>query len=609
MKTKKKLPVPQFGIQMIIASSFTLIACLTIIILSFVLFRLFSNRVTLLKTESAEQFLTQTKRSLEDYLKNNRNISNALYYSCIKEKDLNTDTLDTSLALVYESNKDNLISIGLYGEDGSAISTVPISYKKDPKEIVGQSWFISAKSEVENLHFSVPHVQNLTDETQDGYHWIVSLSRSVELKSANGIPRHGVLLMDIKYSSIEQLLAKVNSDNNSEYIYLCDEFGNIIYHPKKSLMNAGLYEEKTTRMVSLLDGNYNINVDGEDLIIVTKTVSYTGWKLVSVISKSGYNLGLKKMRYMILLFLSITLLGILFINQQLSRGITMPLVRLDASIRALENETLNPDIYVGGPKEVDHLAKTLKTYVQTIKELMDEVMEEQELKRRSELDALQSQINPHFLYNTLDSVMWMIEDQQNDGAVYMIKELAKLLRISISKGRTIITIRDEILHAKSYMNIQNIRYKNQFSYEFDIDESILDCCTVKLVIQPLLENAIYHGVQGMEDDGEILIRGTTNGEEIFLDVIDNGYGMTQEQVDKLLTVPDDYNSDDSSKRGNGVGLRNVDTRIKMRFGPQYGLMIQSERGEGTTMRIHLPKLTYNNNMEQILNHTIANKGR
>ncbi|MDO4976085.1 MAG: sensor histidine kinase [Eubacteriales bacterium] len=287
----------------------------------------------------------------------------------------------------------------------------------------------------------------------------------------------------------------------------------------------------------------------------------------------------------------ITLLGILFINQQLSRGITSPLIRLDNSIGEIENETLNPDIYIGGPKEVEHLGKTLQSYVQTIRELMDEVVEEQELKRQSELDALQSQINPHFLYNTLDSVMWMIEDQQNDGAVYMIKELAKLLRISISKGRTIIPIRDEILHAKSYMNIQNVRYKNQFDYRFEIDDDLLECSTVKLIIQPLLENAIYHGVQGMEDDGEIIVRGTTSDGMIFLDVIDNGYGMTQEQVNHLLDE-DIEEENSTSKKGNGVGLRNVDSRIKMRFGQQFGLKIHSERGEGTRMRICIPYIPY-----------------
>lgn len=587
------------GVQMMIAASFTVVACVTIILLSLILYNLFSDRVIRSKTESAEQFLNQTKRSMEDYLRSNRRISDALYYSCIKNTDLESDSLDESLNLVYETNKDNVVGIALYTGDGVLVSSVPVAGKKQPGEIITQDWFTNAFTEVENLHFSMPHVQNLSDELPEGYHWVISLSRVVEL-NVNGAPGQGVLLVDIKYSSIRQILEKVNSDNTSEYIYLCDGEGNIIYHPKQELMNAGLYEEATTDIAFLTDGSYNRRMQGEDCIIVTKTISYTGWKLVSVISKNSYNLGLYRMRYLLVFFISITILGILLINQQVSRTITKPLIKLDRSIRDIENGNLDPDIYIGGPTEVEHLGRTLQSSVQRIRQLMDEVLEEQELKRRSELDALQSQINPHFLYNTLDSVMWMIEDEQNDGAVYMIKELAKLLRISISRGRTIIPVRDEIMHARSYMNIQKIRYKNQFTCSFDIDDSIMECATIKLIIQPLLENAIYHGVQGMDEDGEILVQGIRDGDRIYLDVIDNGYGMTAEQIEKLLSG-DKKQEDSSAGKGNGVGLRNVDTRIRMRFGEGFGLQIESERGEGTRMRLVLPFVEYTADIEEKMN--------
>lgn len=587
------------GVQMMIAASFTVVACVTIILLSLILYNLFSDRVIRSKTESAEQFLNQTKRSMEDYLRSNRRISDALYYSCIKNTDLESDSLDESLNLVYETNKDNVVGIALYTGDGVLVSSVPVAGKKQTGEIITQDWFTNAFTEVENLHFSMPHVQNLSDELPEGYHWVISLSRVVEL-NVNGAPGQGVLLVDIKYSSIRQILEKVNSDNTSEYIYLCDGEGNIIYHPKQELMNAGLYEEATTDIAFLTDGSYNRRMQGEDCIIVTKTISYTGWKLVSVISKNSYNLGLYRMRYLLVFFISITILGILLINQQVSRTITKPLIKLDRSIRDIENGNLDPDIYIGGPTEVEHLGRTLQSSVQRIRQLMDEVLEEQELKRRSELDALQSQINPHFLYNTLDSVMWMIEDEQNDGAVYMIKELAKLLRISISRGRTIIPVRDEIMHARSYMNIQKIRYKNQFTCSFDIDDSIMECATIKLIIQPLLENAIYHGVQGMDEDGEILVQGIRDGDRIYLDVIDNGYGMTAEQIEKLLSG-DKKQEDSSAGKGNGVGLRNVDTRIRMRFGEGFGLQIESERGEGTRMRLVLPFVEYTADIEEKMN--------
>lgn len=610
-RMKHSMDTPPAGIQMIITGSFTLIACITIILLSMILYNLFSSRVVSMKTESADKFLSQTKRSLEDYLRNNRRLSDVLYYSCIKNTDLDEDSLDEELNLVYESNRDNVVSIALYTGDGSLVNAVPVAFKKAPKEIVAQSWYQNAVREVENLHFSLPHVQSLSDEYAEGYHWVISLSRAVEL-NRNGVPRQGVLLVDMKFSSIQQMLEKVNSDNSSEYIYLCDGDGNIIYHPRQELMNAGIYQENNAGVLSLTDGQYTERINGERCIVVVKTVSYTGWKLVSVISTSGYSLGLRRMQYLVFFFISLTILGILLINQQVSRSITSPLIRLDQSIRRLEDDghvtgtdmavygDILDEIYVGGPSEVEHLGRTLRSYVKTIRRLMDEVVAEQELKRRSELEALQSQINPHFLYNTLDSVIWMIEDEQNEGAVYMIKELARLLRISISRGRTIITVEDEIRHARSYMNIQKMRYKNQFTCTFDIDERILKGCTIKLVIQPLLENAIYHGVQGMDEDGEIVVKGTLEGDDIYLDVIDNGYGMSKEQAESLLSGLDPSVSEDvqTARRGNGVGLKNVDTRIRMQFGAQYGLSVKSERGEGTRMRIHLPYVEYTPEMGQ-----------
>jgi two-component system sensor histidine kinase YesM len=248
---------------------------------------------------------------------------------------------------------------------------------------------------------------------------------------------------------------------------------------------------------------------------------------------------------------------------------------------------MNPDIYVGGSLEVEHLGKTLRSTVAQLQKLMHDVLVEQEEKRKSELDALQSQINPHFLYNTLDSIVWMIEGERYEDAVFMITQLASLFRISLSRGKTIISIENEIKHAQNYMNIQNARYKNIFQIEFHIDEEILNCCTVKLIVQPLLENAIYYGVECMDGDGEIQVLGYRKGEDIYIEVKDNGLGMPKEMVDALLTE-----NNRVRKSGSGVGLINVHNRIKLRFGNAYGLEIESMPDEGTTVRIHLPYIPY-----------------
>ena len=226
---------------------------------------------------------------------------------------------------------------------------------------------------------------------------------------------------------------------------------------------------------------------------------------------------------------------------------------------------------------------------------MKEIVIEQNERRKSELDALQSQINPHFLYNALDSIIWMIEGERNEEAAFMISQLAKLFRISLSKGRTVIPVRDELQHARSYMNIQKIRYKNTFSVEFQVDPSIENCCTVKLILQPLLENAINYGVSSMDDCGEILVTGRREEGMIVLAVEDNGLGMSAEEAALVLT-----DSNRVHKKGSGVGLVNVNNRIKILFGKEYGLTVESEPDEGTKVSIRIPEIPYTEENRKVL---------
>ena len=216
-------------------------------------------------------------------------------------------------------------------------------------------------------------------------------------------------------------------------------------------------------------------------------------------------------------------------------------------------------------------------------------MEQQNKRRKSEIDALQSQIHPHFLYNTLESITWMIEGNRNKDAVFMISELARLFRISLSKGKTIIRIEDELQHCRSYMNIQKYRYRERFSVQYDIQEEIYSYCTVKLILQPILENAIYYGVGDMDEDDDplIVVRGYKKEDDIYLCVEDNGMGMREEDVRNILT-----DNQKVPKHGSGVGLINVHTRIQLMFGEQYGLHVESEADEGTSVTVHLPAIPF-----------------
>ena len=237
--------------------------------------------------------------------------------------------------------------------------------------------------------------------------------------------------------------------------------------------------------------------------------------------------------------------------------------------------------------EIDMLIHSYNNVICRLKKSMEQSVELQMNEQRMEFRMLQAQINPHFLYNTLDSIVWMIEGERYEDAVFMITQLASLFRISLSRGKTVISVEDELKHARNYMNIQKVRYKNIFEVRFDIDPEILQCCTVKLVVQPLLENAIYYGVECMDGDGEIDVNGYRREDDIYIEVRDNGLGIPEDEVEQLLKENNRVH-----KRGSGVGLLNVHNRIRLRFGEEYGLEIESEPDEGTTVRIHLPYIVY-----------------
>lgn len=574
------------SMQMTISISFTILSVCCMCLLGVMLYQQFTRKAENLTVENSRQLLNQTTINLEDYLRNMRRISDAMYYTVIKNTDIGSESLEDSMNLLYEANKDKLVSVACYTNDGKLTEASPIATEKPGVDVKSQKWFQDAAGELENFHFSTPHVQNLFDDPSYRYYWVVSLSRTVEL-TRNGNSMLGVLLVDMNYSSIEQLLEKANTDTSGEYVYLMAPDGEIIYHPKQNLIHMGLYEENNTEAAGYEDTTVKENFHGEKRLVTVKTISYTGWKLISVVPMKSFSMGMTGMRNLVVLLVALTVLAVVILNQMVSARISKPLRRLNDSVKEWEAGNMNPDIYIGGSMEVEHLGKTLRSTVAQIRQLMDDIVVEQEEKRKSELDALQSQINPHFLYNTLDSIVWMITGERYDDAVFMITQLASLFRISLSKGKTVIKIEDEIKHARNYMNIQKIRYKNSFEVDFQIEEDILDGCIVKLVLQPLLENAIYYGMEFMDGEGEIHVRGYRRDKDIYLEVEDNGLGMPEEEAAELLN-----GKERPHKHGSGVGLVNVHSRLKLRFGEAYGLIIRSCPDEGMMVQIHIPYVPY-----------------
>lgn len=574
------------SMQMTISISFTILSVCCMCLLGVMLYQQFTRKAENLTVENSRQLLNQTTINLEDYLRNMRRISDAMYYTVIKNTDIGSESLEDSMNLLYEANKDKLVSVACYTNDGKLTEASPIATEKPGVDVKSQKWFQDAAGELENFHFSTPHVQNLFDDPSYRYYWVVSLSRTVEL-TRNGNSMLGVLLVDMNYSSIEQLLEKANTDTSGEYVYLMAPDGEIIYHPKQNLIHMGLYEENNTEAAGYEDTTVKENFHGEKRLVTVKTISYTGWKLISVVPMKSFSMGMTGMRNLVVLLVALTVLAVVILNQMVSARISKPLRRLNDSVKEWKAGNMNPDIYIGGSMEVEHLGKTLRSTVAQIRQLMDDIVVEQEEKRKSELDALQSQINPHFLYNTLDSIVWMITGERYDDAVFMITQLASLFRISLSKGKTVIKIEDEVKHARNYMNIQKIRYKNSFEVDFQIEEDILDGCIVKLVLQPLLENAIYYGMEFMDGEGEIHVRGYRKDKDVYLEVEDNGLGMPEEEAAELLN-----GKERPHKHGSGVGLVNVHSRLKLRFGEAYGLVIHSCPDEGMMVQIHIPYIPY-----------------
>lgn len=418
-----------------------------------------------------------------------------------------------------------------------------------------------------------PHVQNLF---LNYYPWVVTLAKKTSMQLYD---EPVYVAVDFNFTSIASYVDNVGIGPHG-YCYIMDRAGDIVYHPQQQLIYAGLKKEDTLYLANLADGVY----PGGSTINAIKTLSDDSWRIVGV-SYTDDLIGekIREIQGLIIrvavVFIALAVsLSILF-----SRVITKPAKKLVRDMRDFEN---NAELYeykpVNGVQEVRNLSDSFAHMVKIIQELMNKVKLEEISLKKTELKALQAQINPHFLYNTLDSIQWMCEQEKSGDAVKMVSALAKLFRISISRGRDLIPIKDEINHAKSYLLIQSFRYKNQFTYEFDIEESVTGYYCNKITLQPMIENAIYHGIDRMVDEGLIRITVRAEGEDIIFLVSDNGAGMTKEQCAGVL-------SKDSSD-GSGIGIKNVNDRIKIYFGESYGIEIVSEPDEGTTIRIRFPKI-------------------
>ena len=444
---------------------------------------------------------------------------------------------------------------------------------REPRENIFQnlSFDLSAARESEGAYMTAPHVETIFE----GYYpWVVTMTAPLE-----GGGEAAWVSLDISFSSISSYLKNVSIGQRG-YCFLMDREGNIVYHPQQQLLYAGLKSEDTEALAALEDGDYA----DDTVIYCLASVEGSDWRAVGVSYVDELvNRNVNDMIRLSCLLAVVVLGAALLTSWLLFRFLGRPLRGLASAMESFESDAdhfaYKP---VGGTREVQELSDSFEHMVLRIQELMTTVREEEINLRKTELKALQAQINPHFLYNTLDSIAWMCEQGRNADAVRMVHALARLFRISISRGHELIPIAKEIEHAESYLQIQMYRYKNQFTYDFDVDPDCLGYYCNKITLQPIIENSINHGLDLMVDEGRINVLVRQDGDDIVFSVRDNGVGMSEEQIEAIMQ----HGPTDRT----GIGIKNVNDRLKIYFGKSYGLHITSEPDIGTCVEIRMPKI-------------------
>lgn len=565
---------------------FTFSALVAMLLSGEALYMQMSHQLSVMTQEESQAVLGQVNRSVDSYLRTIMKLSDSLYYGVIKNADLSAGSINSQITLLYDNNKDSIANIALLSKEGELLESVPAARLKTGLDATREEWFQSTLERTDNLHFTTPHVQYIFDNNEQQYRWVITLTRAVEITHGTSTDQ-GILLIDIRYSSLQQLLEDIALGNQG-YLYMIGSGGELIYHPKMQLIETGQLKENTAAALNYKDGSYREYYDGENRNISVKSVGYTGWKLIGVTPEKGLPLSDLKMRLFVAFVAASFLLALVLINAFISSRITNPIQELERSVNAIEAGELDTEVYTGGSYEIRHLGRSIGDMAKRIQILMQDIVAEHESKRKSEFDTLQSQINPHFLYNTLDIIVWMIENEQKQEAVKVVTALARFFRISLSKGKSIIPVRDELEHVRNYLMIQQMRFKNKFTYAIQAEDDVLELACLKLTLQPLVENAVYHGMEFMDGDGEIQVQARRDGGDLWLLIRDNGLGMTREQAESLLGDHPHV----SSRRGSGIGVKNVNERIQLYFGEAYGLVIESEPDEGTLIRIRLPARPY-----------------
>ena len=430
-------------------ASFTVSALLAILLTGVTLYARFSTQLDDTIEGENQMLVEQVNQSLATYLRDMIRLSDSIYYNVVKNTDLDEHSVSEEMRLLYNTYSDYVENMVLFTGDGEVVATAPAAKLRSGVDVRGTPWFARAMERTENLHFGIPAVQNLFVDAEHNYKWVISLSCAVELTRGKDT-QLGVLLIDLKYSALASLFSSVKL-SGSGYVYLIDGDGVLIYHPERSLIASGLVTEGNQTAAAYRDGIYTQTWNGEKRSIIVRGVGYTGWKVVGVVDQPGFTMGSSQDLLFVLVIFCAYFELLIFMNVLLSKKLTDPIQKLKESVGRVEEGGESLPIYVGGTSETRELGTAVQGMVDRMRQLTEDMVREHEQKQKSELNALQAQINPHFLYNTLDIIVWMIENGQREDAVRVVTALARFFRISLSKGRNIIPVKDELEHVRNYL--------------------------------------------------------------------------------------------------------------------------------------------------------------
>ena len=515
---------------------------------------------------SSSQAVSQVSNTVASYLRDMDQAMEQVERSMLESADDRDELLSAFLEF-----RPDVVAVTSYSANGVLLDCWSLG--RQPREEIFQNLSFDLKRARASgtAYMTAPHVESIFE----GYYpWVVTVTTPLEPGG-----KAAWVSLDLSFSSIFSYINNVSIGQRG-YCFLMDEEGNIVYHPQQQLLYSGLKREDTGALAALEDGSY-----ADDTVIYSLTsVEGSDWRVVGVSYVD--ELVDQSVSYMIrisLILAAFVLAAALLTSWMLSRLLGRPLRGLASAMESFETDadhfTYRP---VGGTREVRELSESFGHMVLRIQQLMATVREEEIDLRKTELKALQAQINPHFLYNTLDSIAWMCEQGRNADAVKMVHALARLFRISISKGHELIPIAKEIEHAESYLQIQKYRYKDRFTYAFHVDPECLGNFCNKITLQPIIENAINHGLDLLVDEGHIDVRVCQDGDDILFSVQDDGVGMSDEQIETIMRH--------GPKDRTGIGIRNVNDRLQIYFGKQYGLRITSELDVGTCVELRMPKV-------------------